>query len=192
MREQGIYNKKRLVAVGFLILLIILMVFLVWWWFLRSPAPEKQVRQEPPKDRVVLPPRQQQGTPAPAPALSAGELEVMALARNFTERYGSFSTDSSYQNLYDLFPVITARLRRNFEQTIAATPLGSGFQGTQTKVIKIDITSLTGSRAAVTVTAQRVATDSALANKVTYEDIELAMVKQGDSWFVDQAQWKEE
>lgn len=193
-QEQSVYNKNRLIALGALIVLIFIIIFLVWWWFIpKGPAaPATNTPVVPASDRVVLP-RQTQvlETPTVKPAIAdEGEAQILSLARNFSERYGSWSTDSSFQNLNDLFPRITARLRAEFEKTIAKAEPSAEFKGSETNVLKMEIQNRTASNASVLVTIQRVETDAQLKQTVTYHDLLVSMVKQGEFWYVNVAEWK--
>lgn len=194
-QEQSNYNKNRLVALGALILLVLIILFLIWWWFLpkKTPAPVAGLPIVPPEDRVVLPTQVQ--TPV-APLLpsaatpSAGEAEAMNLARNFAERYGSWSTDSNYQNLTDLFPSVTERLKQEFRQTIAQAPEHRDFTGVDTRALNVEMTSFTNTRARAVVTTQRTERNAQLEPVVRYENLELSMLKQGQFWLVDTAVWQ--
>lgn len=193
-QEQSVYNKQRLLALGALIVLILIIIFLVWWWFVpKNPAaPQNDTPVVPVSDRVVLP-RQTQvlATPPVKPAVAdEGEAQILSLARNFSERYGSWSTDSSFQNLNDLFPRITARLRAEFEKTIATAAPSTEFKGSETNVLKMVIQNRNGSVASVLVTIQRVETDAQLKQTITYHDLLVSMVKQGEFWYVNSAEWK--
>ncbi|MBI4091033.1 MAG: hypothetical protein HY422_03340 [Candidatus Komeilibacteria bacterium] len=193
-QEQSLYSKRRLTVLGVLVILVLIIVFLVWWWF----VPKKPIVTQTgtpaitESDRVVLPKQTQVlETPSARPAVAdQGEAQILSLARNFAERYGSWSTDSGFQNLNDLAPYSTARLRAEFEDTIAATETPTLFKGSETVVLKMDIQSRTASAAGVLVTTQRIETDSQLKQTVTYHDLLVFMVKQGEFWYVDRAEWK--
>lgn len=194
-QEEGFINRKRVVAAIVLLLLVLLLVFLLWWWFARPAVNSTTVTNTTPavNEKVILPP-QKTTVNAPVTTNTAtpneGELYIMNLARNFTERYGSFSTDSRYQNLIDLYGVVTPSLRAEFEATVAETSSQSSFRGMQTRALTITITNLTATRAEVDVAAQRVATDNSLVETVSYETLEISMRKNGEFWLVDTAVWR--
>lgn len=194
-REQGKYNKKRLFALGVLILLVLILIFLLWWWFFpRTSAPEGPVptAAEPARDTVVLSPQQPQ-TPVDEPREYApvpGETEIRALARNFTERYGSWSTDSDFQNLKDLFPRVTSRLQAAFQRTIDTAVTPTEFKSVETRVLQIEINSLTSTEASVLVTAQQMTRDAGLQETEEFVKLDLALVKDGEFWYVDSAAWQ--
>lgn len=193
-QEQSVYNKQRLIALGALVVLILIIIFLVWWWFVpkKTPTPQANTPVAPVSDRVVLPLQTQVlAAPPEKPAIAdEGEAQILSLARNFSERYGSWSTDSSFQNLSDLFPRITARLRAEFESTIAEAEPSTEFRGSETNVLKMVIESRSVSAASVLVTTQRIETDVQLKQTVTYHDLLVSMVKQGEFWYVNSAEWK--
>ncbi len=194
-QQQGKYNKNRLAALGVLILLLLLLLFLIWWWFIphsSAPTGPQPTATAPAHDTVVLPPQQAPATDVqpkvdtPAP----GETEVRSLARNFTERYGSWSTDSKFQNLKDLFPNITSRLQASFQKTIDTSSAPTDFKSAETRVVQIQIDSLTATKASVLVTAQQTTRDAALKETQAFVKLALTMVNDGKYWYVDSAEWK--
>ncbi|OGY92712.1 MAG: hypothetical protein A3B31_01650 [Candidatus Komeilibacteria bacterium RIFCSPLOWO2_01_FULL_53_11] len=195
-QEQGRYSTSRIAIFIALIVLLLIVIFLIWWWLRPGASPDTaNTNVAPPIDEVVtLPPQVQVAPPVTEPKkeLTTGEAQVLNLARNFTERYGSWSTDSSYQNLKDLYPSVTSNLKKELDQTIAAGIISdSGFRGAETRVINMNLDSYTQSRAQVTVTAQQVTTDTLLQESVSYRQLELSMLQQGGFWYVDSAQWKQ-
>lgn|SRR3989338_1830740 len=195
-QEQGRYSTSRIAIFIALIVLLLIVIFLIWWWLRPGASPDTaNTNVAPPIDEVVtLPPQVQVAPPVTEPKkeLTTGEAQVLNLARNFTERYGSWSTDSSYQNLKDLYPSVTSNLKKELDQTIAAGIISdSGFRGAETRVINMNLDSYTQSRAQVTVTAQQVTTDTLLQESVSYRQLELSIVSQGGFWYVDSAQWKQ-
>lgn len=195
-QEQGKYNKKRLLALGVLVLLLLILIFLLWWWFFpRQSTPEGPVptATEPAQETVVLTPQQPQAPAeeeAPVYAPVPGETEIRALARNFTERYGSWSTDSNFQNLKDLFPRVTSRLEASFQRTIDTATTPTEFKSVETRVLQIDVQSLTETKASVLVTAQQVTRNASLEESEGFVKLDLSLIKDGEFWYVDSAEWQ--
>lgn len=190
LEQRGKVNKQRILALAFLVFLLLLLVFLLWWWFGRTVTPEGQTPDTPQVGEKIVLPSQRPTNTVPTvtrdvPSLSDGELQVMSLARNFTERYGSWSTESEFQNLADLYPNITTRLRREFDQTIRSSVVANDYRGLDTKAINISINTLTDIFADVTVSAQQVVTDSSYKQSVQYTQYTLTMKRIGDFWYVD-------
>lgn len=192
-RQQNQVNKQRIFVLAVLALLVLIVLFLLWWWFGRQFASPEQTLEPPPVENVVILPQKSLVIENPLPRgrspLTEGELQVRNLARNFTERYGSFSTESNFQNLKDLLPLVTRSLELDFEQTMAAAVREDQYRGVETKALSITVESLTPQSAEVIVGTQRVWTDERLAATVSYQTIELTMVRIGDFWYVDTAEW---
>lgn len=191
-QQKGTINRNRVFAFGVLIALVIILILLLWWWF-RPQSVAPQPTQPQTQGKVVLPATAAvdlgtQGTQITTP--SNGELEVMSLARTFAERYGSWSTDSNFQNLRDVTPLVTDALRATFEATIAKGADTTVFKGTETKAINVTIKSLTAAAANVDVQTQRVETDEALKRVVSYHVLSLKLIKKGQYWLVDTATWQ--
>jgi len=191
--RKGLINRNRVFALIFLMLLLVLLIFLLWWWFGGVAPVEPVVVPRTIDDTVVLPSRQPtEIVPSPipeVPVISDGELQIMTLARNFAERYGSWSTDTDFQNLRDLFPNITNTLQRRFESTIASAATPQEYKGFQTKALNVRVTSLEATTAEATVVTQRAETLSDLSQNIKYENLDVSMVKIGDFWYVDNATW---
>ena len=77
------------------------------------------------------------------------------IAALFAERYGSYSNQSEYQNLRDLFSQMTARERIELEAYIAAHPFEAGnYTGTTTKVVRTEKGAETENHVSLTVFTQ--------------------------------------
>lgn len=171
--------------------------FLVW----RSYK-NKQVATPPPTGQlpVVPAPSATSGIPtAPAPKLmttaqlnaAAREVAIKNRARDFVERFGSYSKDANYANLAELQPMITAPVAKWLEQ-YPQTLKGkepAGFIGVSTFVVIQKILSSSETRAEVMVSAQREETTAAGVSRY-YKDILVRMVFVNDMWKVDGAYWQ--
>ncbi len=187
-------QKILLAAVGTVVVLALAVG--AWWWMKeRTPAPEPvtpgPVTAPSPTTVVTVP------TPAPPQPATAEEIarsQLTTSGKQFAERYGSFSSDGDYQNLTDLFPLMTVGMQRTAEATIAAgqrQPAPDEFTGVTTIAASTKVTSLdlaTG-RATVEVRAQRQSTIGTQKTN-SYETLTLSFVRSGTVWKVDAATWK--
>lgn len=143
---------------------------------------------------------------APAPAAPvetftrASEQEILeqrlvSSAGQFAERFGTYSNQADFQNLIDLYPLMTASMRAATERTIAqARAAGSGaegYVGVTTRAVSTTLASLdaTGGRATVTVAAQRSTQSGDDQPTIDYRILTLAFRRSGDLWLVDSATW---
>lgn len=122
-------------------------------------------------------------------ALLKDELKIKA--RNFTERYGSFSTDVRLQNFKDLKGEMSNRFWRETEDYILTEEkkLISEFYGMTTRVLNVEEKSFSESRAEYLVSCQRQETKGT-SQKVFYQNLELKMIQENGEWRVDDVRWK--
>ena len=126
--------------------------------------------------------------PNPVSQYNSVESSVVSIARNFAERYASFSSDSHFSNLQELKILSTPQMSSRLEQIIRTTPTSTAFYGVTAKVLKIDIDSLndTSGVAKVTANLQKQETKGNQQPTVSYQNMSLDLVKSGNTWLVDQ------
>ncbi|MDP2586858.1 MAG: hypothetical protein Q8P32_03755 [Candidatus Komeilibacteria bacterium] len=128
--------------------------------------------------------------------LKPAEQTAVNTARNFAERYASFSTDSQFLNLEEVKLMATANMQLDINQLKAemlTSASGQTFYGVSSKALKTEITNLDegAGTAQVTVSLQRSERKDGAEDFVYYQDLELSLVKSDDSWLVDSAVWQE-
>lgn len=140
-------------------------------------------------------------TPAPTPTFARAsareilEQQLKSSGAQFAERFGTYSNQGDFQNLIDLFPLMTERMRSQTQRTIdaarAVTTTPGAYLGVTTRPVTTVVASLdeTGGRATIKVSAQR-ATQTGDAQPVTrYETLTIEFRNQQKIWKVDSAQW---
>ena len=120
------------------------------------------------------------------------EFTVKNLAKNFTARFGSWSTDNRGQNLTELLTLSSARMQ-NYLNEIDVDYEVVEFSGVTTKSLSAQILFLDedDGSADVLVQTQRIETKADLSQNIYYQDIELSIIKSGNNWLVDQVEWQE-
>lgn len=133
------------------------------------------------------------------PAVPASEEEtsksnVLRLASDFAEKFGSYSNQSDFQNIADLFPFMTTSMQswaENYAETQRASISDGVYVGVTTKSLSRKFLSFNENSAEILVSTQRRESTGAMVNEtVAYRDMELKMVKEGDNWKVDGVWWK--
>lgn len=188
-------SKRTKIMVAVTIVTLVLVLGLLWWFWGRGPATPTNVNQsttEPerlPVEVINKPP-----SPVKAPDVEAS---LKATASTFTERFGSFSNQGSFENLEDVRPLLTVKMRGTVDQLIAnqrsTAAADSPYYGITTQALVVTITSYDESlgRADVTVNTQRAESKGTTVNpRVFYQKINLKLVKTGDVWKVDEAVWE--
>jgi len=161
------------------------------------------VNQEPDQGQEADLPSPQKGL-APSEGtliLSPAEQNIAVVARNFAERYGSFSTDSRFSNLKELKDFSTPKLQSEMEEVITNEAAGQEFYGVSSRAMKVEILDSSENAATVLVSLQREESKAGQDNFVYYQDLKLSLVKSGspraesrgeagESWLVDEVEWE--
>jgi vacuolar-type H+-ATPase catalytic subunit A/Vma1 len=174
-----------------LILVLFLLALFLLWWLLRKeePAPSPRAREAPAaevkKEEVSL----------VAPLVvreSADEEEAgaIAVARMFAERYASFSSESDFANVKDLFPLMTLSLREREEARIRAAGSGGEYLGITSSVVTMSTITMNENEAMIEAGLQRRVTEGeARTEETRYETLRLQLLKENGSWFVTEVGW---
>jgi hypothetical protein len=120
------------------------------------------------------------------------EVSAATVGRIFVERFGSFSSESDYENIDDVMTLATTSLQSRLED-LAETARGERndeYYGVSTRIITVKTEVATETSARFLITTQR---EEAIADpgntSVRYQDIRVELLKEGDSWLVDAFTW---
>ena len=122
---------------------------------------------------------------------------LIAIAKTFAEKFGSFSNQANFENLRNTKYYMTQRMKmwtddyieknKNIQNT-------DEFYGVTTRAIKVDIITLSDdeSQAQVLVSTQQeeYANDVSSRGKLLYKRLMLDFKKENDQWKVDAAVWQ--
>lgn len=126
-------------------------------------------------------------TPPKEPDRQAAE----ALARFFVERIGSYSNQSQFQNLDDVKPLMTLRVQA-WAEGLKKQDAAGGYRGITTKALALEVVTWNAKQSAVMrVSTQRQEERDDEAPRVYYQDAEINLIYQNDTWLVDGVYWKE-
>ncbi len=140
-----------------------------------------------PEEEITPQPRE----PTPEEKLALLKNELKLKARNFAERYGSFSTDARFANLYELKNEMTNRFWRETENYISEKEKEEikEFYGITTKVLNVEEIIFSEEEVNYLISCQRIETKGT-AEKVFYQNLELKMIKENGEWKVDSVKWQ--
>lgn len=130
----------------------------------------------------------------PISRLSSGEQPMATVARNFAERFASFSTDNNYLNLEEVKLLATTRLKAELDKIMAQGRKSaelSSYYGVSSKVVKLTVEEFNESASKVIITLQRQETKAGQPSSVRYQNLNLSLIKAGESWLVDSFAWGE-
>lgn len=123
------------------------------------------------------------------------ETDLKKLASSFTERLGSYSNQSQYDNLKDLKIFMSEDMNKWAENYIAEQldkEYSQSYYGISTKAVTAEVKEFDkdAGQARVLVQTQRVESREGEEDEIFYQDINLALIKQNASWKVDEANWE--
>lgn len=144
-----------------------------------------------------------EGTPFTAPATAdtkpaappkdPDRQSAESLSRFFIERIGSYSNQNQFQNIEDVKPLMTARVQAWADGLKKQAASGGGYRGVTTKALALETVTWNAKQSAVMrVSTQRQEERDGEAPRVYYQDAEVQLIYQGDTWLVDGIYWKEE
>lgn len=179
-------RKKILWALAIIILLIVFI-----FWILRTSDESNNVNNNtnvtPPT--FTPPSAKLEYQPSETVEESPTEFSVINLARSYTARFGSWSTDTRGDNLNELLPLSTTKMQ-NYLRSIDINSEVTEFSGITTKSLSAKILNVDDNSAQVLVNTQRINTNASLEKDVYYQEAEVKMLKSSDKWLVDQFTWK--
>ena len=191
-------SRRNIIIIIAAVIALVLIIILVWWlFFLRrpQPAPANPSAIEVP---VTLPQASsglanESQSPVFEPAL---ESSLKAMALTFAERFGSYSNQSNFSNLDALRDLMTVRMKiwADSYQASQAGIEDAAYYGVTTQALSAQITAFEESlgQAEIVVTTQRQEAKVSTVNpRVFYQDLKLQLVKTGEGWKVDSAEWQE-
>lgn len=127
----------------------------------------------------------------PVKKLTSVEVEqngVEQLAKIFAERYGTYSTDSNFQNIKDVQDLVTPSLWSKLKAKITTGP-AANFVGATAKVITSNLSDWDGASATVQMQATVVKEQNGVSTTL-HQNVTVSMVKNGSSWLVSDFVWK--
>jgi hypothetical protein len=194
---------RRFVGFFFIGLGIIILILIIYFLFFfknnkQQPANEQQpiATSTQPVKTVVEPPKILEVKPATKEELD--QEGIKRLASSFAERFGSYSNHSNFQNMEDLKLFMTDKMKawsEDFVKTQALKQAGTTeYYGITTKAITKKMLEYDEAKgiAKVLIQAQRRETVGQSGEAASFgQSIEITLVKEGGTWKVDQAYWKD-
>lgn len=125
------------------------------------------------------------------PLVDRDEQQLKTLARLFTERFGSYSTDARFQNLKELDYLYTPGMKASVAGIISSSSQNIGYYSVTTRALAAEILYRSEDSATVMVNTQRqevfvLGGDAQL----TYQTLRLQFNKINGQWKVDSAKWE--
>lgn len=122
------------------------------------------------------------------------EATVKSMALSFTERIGSYSNQSNFQNIIELKPFMTEKMLSWADNFIAQQEGGdvSEYFGVTTRVLStqiLEVDDLVG-EALVELNTQKIESEGQNRdNKVKYQKARVSLLKVDGKWMIDDLKW---
>jgi LPS O-antigen subunit length determinant protein (WzzB/FepE family) len=186
-------RRNKILIIIAVILIIAVLLLLLFLRLLKKPTEITTTTGEPVLPKVQnLTPREA-ATP-PVTTVDATRETLAALARTFTERFGSFSNQSNYVNLADLYPMETVDVQKWTAIYVGKlrkdNPPSGPYYGMTTRALNVAVKILDADNAEAVVGTQREETKGAAAAVITYQDLKLTFKRVNQKWLVDFVKWQ--
>lgn len=187
-------NNKRLILIIVGALVIILAIFIVWWQFFRDveePVVITNINTPAIVNTNIETIEVNNNTNQPEEVVLDEKLSMNRLASIFTERFGSYTSESEFKNTLDLKVYMTDSLQKWADSYLAAQPEqspGGEYVAVVTKVISNKTTTSDDSSGTVELITQRTETTGQEEN-IYYQDITLELVYNNEVWLVNKVTW---
>lgn len=188
-------ERKRLREIIIALAILLALIIVAWWMLRPQQAPVQTVTQT----TQALPKTTETTTTTvdPADIPKVQEVSAGTVARTFVERIGSYSSESDYQNVDDVLGLVTEGLKATLERDAAkarsqAPKEDSGYYGISTSYVGAKTQEESDTQITLLVQTQREESFGTPGNSsVRYQQVELVLVKNGDTWKVDSYTWKD-
>lgn len=128
------------------------------------------------------------------PVTTTDQAKINSLAISFTERYGSFSSDTGTENIEALQSFMTDNMRKQADRVAGnnADNQTNEFYGISTQAANVNITDFAegATGATVEVSTRRTETKGSADPVLFTQTARLQLKKIGNAWRVDKFQWK--
>lgn len=189
-------DRKKIIIILIVIILVVVLV-LLWWFFFRPGEPLANINQNANTNAnaAITSTGQLEQLPPPSPERIEEEknypLGLKQLAYSFSERFGSYSSDSRFANLRDLKILMTSKMQKATDDFIASDGIAVDvYEGFDAKALSSELISYSENQAEVLVKTQRAQyLGDKLEPNIFYQDLLLKFVKVGEEWKVDEANW---
>ncbi len=182
-------ERKHKIEIIIAVLILLGLAVLLWWYFAR-PVIEEQRLEEEELERL------DEDGDGEIDTIDTSDLpdQPETIARVFVERFGSFSSESGYENIDDILVLATSSLQSQLEAIAdeARSQDSGAYYGVSTTVLTIEEVSASETSMSYVITTQREESiDSPANTSIRYQEIELTLVASGDTWLISSFAWGE-
>lgn len=191
-----ISRRAKVTALLVLLLLALLLGGFFLWRLVpsRTPAPSVPVIDPTPEpNEPARTPERANSAPTVVEGDRTATFSIQSLAKTFTERFGSYSTEADFANLRDVLPLMSASYAGQTQAYLATAVSPSEYYGVTTRIVSIKVLSSdeAAGTASLDVSTQREEAKGSVQNvSVRYQTLHLSLLKENNAWKVDTATWE--
>lgn len=119
----------------------------------------------------------------PQTSAEAEKNGVSQLAKIFVERYNTYSSENSYQNIRDVKNFVTESYWSKISSPLSVSTKSDTFVAATTEVVSLMETEMDSGSATVTLKAKKINERSGNTSS-SYVDYVVSLIKDGDNWFI--------
>lgn len=202
-------KKKILLIVGAILVLAIAVAVYLFYFYDSTPKKQDTNDNSTPNNQTNLPENQDgpesQGTTEPVETSprdydfrdkeELGENDLKKMAGSFAERFGSYSSHSSYGNIEDLRVFMSENMRQWAEnyikEQVEQESQNNDYYGISTRAIVTKVREFNKDRGRATVIVETQRTEKkGDQENVFNQSMQIKFVKEGDEWKVNRAEWQ--
>ncbi len=180
-------ERKQKIEIGIALIIILALAGLLAWIFYAgddidlAPSAGNQ-------DQVII-----DGQVVPSLDYSLYPQSAQTIARVFAERFGSFSNKADYENVDSVMSIATSALQAKLFEVVegVSNDANDSYYGISTHVLSVNLMSGDEVSEVYEVLTQREESiDSPSNTTIRYQTMTLTLVKEGESWLVDNFVWE--
>lgn len=190
-------KKRNLLIITLLILAVLMIAFVVWWQFIRSAVENINLNTSTnnanTQEVLINMSNPTADLNVNVAATEEEKLSIQRLANIFTERFGSYTSESEFKNTLDLQVYMTDSMIIWSDDYVASQQDSQPtdiYYSIITKVLSTDILAASDTEATVELLTQRTESgDDFEQSNIFSQKIELEMEQDNDVWLVNKVVW---
>ncbi|HBU27682.1 TPA: hypothetical protein DEB00_01025 [Candidatus Uhrbacteria bacterium] len=166
-------------------------IFLAWFFLLRGESVVPEVAD--PGSVQTAEVKDNTFAPGQASPVTPGIANAQTVTRNFTERFGTYSTDVPFTNVEEVQELTTIEYYAQLQSQIYALPDGTEYQGRTTRAIATEQVGGSEESATMTFTVtvqHELTTRDRSHSELQYQTALVVVEKRGSIWLVSSFTWQ--
>jgi len=192
-------QQKNILIITLLVVALLMVAFFIWWQFLRGDEPEIDLNTNAAANTntasvLVNVTNSQANVNVEIDETEEEELSMRRLTNLFTERFGSYNTETEFQNTIDLKTYMTDDLKTWADNYVNDQRTNQGdnppYYSVVTKVLTTNVLTESDQAATVELMTQRVESGDNFEESNSFnQTMDLELVYENEVWLVNKVTW---